>query len=79
MLIALNWHRAWISEGQQQTSHFTPASQDHCGREDQATCQKVFTVHLAEAEPGETGGGTGRGDADLDLGNHYQVGSKEVS
>lgn len=25
----------------------------HCGREDQAVCQKVSTVQLAEAEPGK--------------------------
>ncbi|KAI4575753.1 hypothetical protein MJG53_011956 [Ovis ammon polii x Ovis aries] len=31
--------------------HIRP--QDHCGREDQAVCQKVSTVQLAEAEPGK--------------------------
>lgn len=48
---------------------FSLAAHDLCGREEQVTQQKVFTVHLAGAEPGKIGGGTGRGDTDLDLGN----------
>lgn len=51
------------------TDNFSPAAQDLCGRESQVTCQKVYTVHLAGAEQGETGGEAGRGGIDLNLGN----------
>lgn len=71
---SLNWHTAWISGKQQQTTHFSPAAQDLCGREDQVNCQKVYTVDLAGAETGETGEKQVEEVQTLTLGIHLQVG-----
>lgn len=57
---------------------FSSAAQGLCGREDQVKCQKVYAVHLAGAEPGETGEKQVEEVKTLTLGIHHQVGELDM-